>query len=186
MKRSSVLLITIISILIISFVVYYNINQSTEIIPDADWASHYDNINDLIKNSGIIIKGKVIDSKPEQRVDLIFTMQEVKIEKVYYGEIKEGDTVSVLQTGGELNGKKTTPFREAPIWNKGDEYLLFLEHTDEGHYLVLGGYQGAGRIENNKVKFSKVKNDNIAKEFSNKKLLDIESYISQIINENYN
>ncbi len=41
----------------------------------------------------------------------------------------------------------------------------------------MGGYQGIGKIDNNKVKFN-VEEDEIAKEFSNKNLESIDSVIA--------
>jgi hypothetical protein len=41
-----------------------------------------------------------------------------------------------------MNGIVTKPFAEAPILKNKGNYLMFLQHTSEGYYLILGGYQG--------------------------------------------
>jgi hypothetical protein len=131
---------------------------------DVDWADHFDSLQSMIKGTNIVIKGKVVASYTEQRVDMIFTKQVIQVTKVYGGAIKVGDRIELLQTGGTMNGASTTPFKEAPLLNKSDEYLLFLEHTSEGHYLIVGGYQGRADIQNRKVVFSPYNNE-ISKEF---------------------
>lgn len=126
----------------------------------------------------MIVIGTVIDSIPEKRVDMIFTMQVIKIDKYIKGEKVPDDTVNVLQTGGELNGEKTFEFEEAPLFKIKDKYLLFLSKTSEGHYLVAGGYQGSDKIVNGKVRFN-MESDNIAKVFDNKRLDDVEALINK-------
>ncbi|MGI6669551.1 MAG: hypothetical protein ACOX4M_09355 [Acetivibrionales bacterium] len=144
----------------------------------ASWATHYTDVEDITDNSDLIVIGTVIDSIPEKRVNMIFTMQVIKIEKYIKGEKVPDDTVKVLQTGGELNGEKTYAFEDAPLFKINDKYLLFLEKTSEGHYLVAGGYQGSGKIVNGKVRFN-VESDNIAKVFDKKRLEDVEALFNE-------
>ncbi len=160
-----------------------SINQNTNYTPNttnashADWADHFGDIDSLTKAADIIIKGQVVKSTTEQRVNLIFTKQEVKIKEVYKGNVKNGESIKLLQTGGEMNNIKTAAFVEAPLLDKGGDYLMYLRLTQEGHYLVLGGYQGIGKIENNKVKFN-VEEDIIAMEFKDKNLESIDRIVT--------
>lgn len=145
---------------------------------NASWVNHYTDTKALTDKSDLIVIGKVIDSVPEKRVDMIFTMQNIKIDKYVKGEKVADDTVKVLQTGGELNGKKTVEFEDSPLFKINDKYLLFLEKTTEGHYLVSGGYQGLGKIVDGKVKVN-VDGDEIGKVFKNKSIEDVEAIISK-------
>lgn len=113
----------------------------------ADWTEHYESMEEMIDAADLILTGTVSASTPEQRVDLIFTQQTIQIDTCIKGEANAGDCVNVLQTGGTLGDITTTPFAECPLFSTGDTMLLFLHKTNEGHYLVLGGYQGAGTIE---------------------------------------
>lgn len=115
-------------------------------IAHADWTEHYESMKEMVDAADLILTGTVSASTPEQRVDLIFTQQTIQIDTCIKGEANAGDCVNVLQTGGTLGDITTTPFAECPLFSTGDTMLLFLHKTNEGHYLVLGGYQGAGTI----------------------------------------
>lgn len=153
-------------------------DDNNSISGHADWINHFEDFNALINASDIIIKGKKIDSYPEQRVNMIFTKEIIEVSKVYKGSLKKDDTIEILQTGGEYNNIKTSQADEAPLLEKNGNYLLFLQTTDEGHYLILGGYQGVGKIKNKKLKFN-VENDKIAKQLKGKDLSEIEGIISK-------
>lgn len=120
----------------------------------ADWTDHYMYGEDMVATSDLIIEGKVVNQVCEQRVDMIFTKQNLAVQKTYKGDLALGKQIQVLQTGGELNGLQTAPFVEAPLLENDSVYLLFLKFTDEGHYLILGGYQGVGEIENEPTAFA--------------------------------
>lgn len=60
---------------------------------------------------------------------------------------------------------------------KGD-YLFFLKYTSEGHYLILGGYQGVGHIKNNKLDFNV--EDNVSKELLGKSIVEVEEMIEEL------
>ncbi|MGI6090900.1 MAG: hypothetical protein ACOYEL_05900 [Saccharofermentanales bacterium] len=71
----------------------------------------------------------------------------------------------------------TKGFDEIPLFKQGKEYVLFLYHTDEGHYNTQGEFQGAGTVTGNKVQFSRVKCDEITKALSGKNLADLDTII---------
>jgi len=148
--------------------------------PHADWIDYYENFDSLIKDADIVIQGKKIDSYAEQRVDLIFTKEVIEINKVYQGDVNIGDKIEILQTGGILNGIETEPFSEAPLLEDDGQYLLLLQYTKEGHYLILGGYQGIGLIEDNQVKFNS-ENIIISNDLIGKDINSIEKSIEKLI-----
>lgn len=115
---------------------------------EADWVKCYQNVEEMYLESDLVIQGQVTGSSTEERFDVIFTNQEVKIKKVYRGDLAKGDIITVQQTGGRMNGITTNAFREAPLMKRNGNYLLFLQLAPEGFYLVAGGYQGSGRIVN--------------------------------------
>jgi hypothetical protein len=180
MDKSKIKVIAILfSLVLVAGIVYYNIpskSDKTINTADADWTEHFEDFSSLKENSDLIIKGKKVDSYTEQRVDLVFTKEIIEVNKVYSGEIKEGSKIEILQTGGTLNDIVTEPIEEAPILDKGGNYLLFLKSTPEGHYLILGGYQGVGLIKDNKIKFNK-HNEKISNELKDKSLKDIENIL---------
>lgn len=168
MKIRKSFIALLIPVFIITGIACYHIKPTAAIVPQADWKDNYSSVDDLIAESDIILSGKVIDSMTEQRFDLIFTNQEIVPENVFKGELVEGQSILVLQTGGEMNGIKTLPFAEAPLLEKDCEYVMFLEDTGEGYYLILGGYQGLGEVVNGRLKFSNVKSDEISRELTGK------------------
>ena len=149
------------------------------VFPHASWSDHYFSLEEIIEKADAVLIGKVTGSEKEQRVDMIFTLQRIEPVTVYQGELKSGEFIRVLQTGGELNGISTPAFEEAPLLKNDEICLFFLRYTEEGHYLVMGGYQGLGRIENDKVKFS-IEEDEIAKALSGRNLNEIEEMLTKL------
>lgn len=142
----------------------------------ADWADHFVDLKSMIKETDLIVVGEVVDSIPEKRVNLIFTMQYIKIEECLKGSASKNDVIKVLQTGGEYDGKYTQAFPEIPLWKTGDKMILFLEYapddgyTQGGHYNVAGGYQGYGFIKNSVICSDVINSD--GEEDSNDKVND--------------
>jgi len=155
----------------------------SENAPHASWIGGSLNFDDLIKSSDVIITGRVIGSTPEQRFDLIFTRQEVSANSIYKGEVKEGESVIILQTGGRLGEMETRPFQEAPLLVEKSDYLLFLEYTPEGYYLIMGGFQGVARIINNELEFN-VSDDYIANELYGMSYSDVTSIMQSKLEPN--
>jgi hypothetical protein len=170
---TALFLITAITVATINF-----LSLKNEQKPSASWVDSYTNTKDLTDKADLIVIGKVVASVPERRFDIIVTMQIIKIEKYVKGEKVADDIVKVAQTGGELNGYKSSEFSEAPLFKKNDKYVLFLGKTPEGHYLVLGGFQGLGKIVNGKVSVN-VDEDEIGKVFKNKRIEEVETIINK-------
>jgi len=87
---------------------------------------------------------------------MVFSLFTLEIIKVYAGDNGNSD-VTVLMTGGSTGEMTTKAPHDTPLLSKEGEYLLFLVRTDEGHYLVSGGYQGLGKLDKNgRISFSNV------------------------------
>lgn len=142
-----------------------------------DWVDNYSNVQELYDSADLVIKGKKVDSYTEQRVNMIFTNQIIEVNKIYKGDLGKGDKIEVLQTGGKLNNITTAPANEAPLLENKANYLLFLEKTESGYYLIMGGFQGVAMIKNDKVQFN-VSYDSIAKELKDKTLPEIEKILT--------
>lgn len=150
----------------------------------ASWHECYGTLNEMVDAADIIIQGKSIDSYAEQlTTDLIATNEIVEVTKVYQGDVKKGDKVEILQTGGELNNIRTATIENAPLLTKGGNYLLLLRKSTDGleNYLILGGYQGILKIQKNgSLKFN-TENDPIAQEFHNKEITEFEEILIKTI-----
>lgn len=178
-KRKIGFFISVLSIVIIGLVFFYskkndNININS---PHADWNDHYSDFKSMVSSADLVIKGKKVDFYTEQRSDLIFTKQIIEIEKIYKGDADKNSRIEILQTGGKLNDITTSPFAEAPLLDKNSNYLLLLKKSKEGHYLILGGYQGVGLIKNDNVIFN-ASNTEITEELENKNINYIESVLA--------
>lgn len=137
----------------------------------ATWAYGAHSIDELMNYSDLIVKGKVIDYEPIQDGDLIFTFESVEVLEVIKGNVSKGDKITVVITGGELNGKVTNPIEDCPIMDMRTPYMLFLQKTDSGHYAIVAGNQGFGRIKNNTIEYTAHDNlTSLLKEYNEKTL----------------
>ena len=115
------------------------------------WSEGYQSAEEMISKSDAAIIGEVTDSYTEVRNNIVFTRQVVKAITVYKGEVKEGDSIEVLQTGGKDGGMETAPLAEVPFMERGKEYALCLRFSQPSekygqYYLIAGGYQGIAEI----------------------------------------
>src|SRR5665647_2020264 len=101
-------------LIIVGIIVTYSVTQNSTTNKDrgteASWMNYYENLESLVGASELIVVGEVIESVPEKRVNLIFTMQKIQIDRYIKGEAVDNDSIRVLQTGGELDGQTTRTF----------------------------------------------------------------------------
>ncbi|MBQ9889937.1 MAG: hypothetical protein IJM39_00835 [Firmicutes bacterium] len=121
------------------------------VVSSALWKEGYNSIEQLSAASDIIVDGTVIDFVPEVRNEVVFTRVSIRIEEAYFGDVKVGDIIELLQTGGAVDGLYTDPFPEIPLLAKGERYELYLQHTESDrrygqYYLISGGFQGIRQI----------------------------------------
>lgn len=167
--------------LVLIFAVLLINNSPKKVITNpgnADWTDYYEDEKALVNGSELICVGTVTKSKSELRNDLVFTQYSIKIDEIQ----KNGEginklkgnhpTIKVLLTGGEYQNFKTNPFEECPLLEEGEQYLLFLKHSQEGHYLISGGYQGIATIENNIISF---RNNNSKKKYKDLEMKSIDN-----------
>jgi len=164
-----------------------------------DWATSAEDTTELISESSLAGTVKVISSKTELREDMVFTKSIVEmkypdmISKDIISEVIGNDEVSsknsfmrieVLQTGGSCDGVTTEAFPDAPLLDVGGKYMLFLEATDEGHYLITGGFRGIAEIKDSKVSFLTSENKVAFSELENIPTNDVAKTISKMEKSN--
>ena len=154
--------------------------------PEALWIESYSDLQSMVQSSDSIIVGEVIDSKSFLRVDLVFTLQRIKITEVLKGEVKPGEIIDVLQTGGYIEEEdiKTPPFREDPLLERNSVQILFLQHSvTDPWWLIVGGYQGRAEVQKGQLHVVDYRldfGDPIASEFHGKQLLDIQTELRKM------
>ncbi len=138
--------------------------QSKKNLVTVDAATQkYDTIEDLSDDAPVIVKGKIIDSKKMQKVDMnknedndgdvdfiYFTNKVLKVQKVYKGTgIKPGDEILIRSFEGEdddvvVDSKSSV--------KEDKEYAIFLKPSvfpkEDGAYITVGFDQGLFELEN--------------------------------------
>jgi len=120
------------------------------------WHEHYESDEEMMHASDIAFTGTVVSVSPELRKDLVFTNVYVSVDSVIFGNIKEGDVIRLLQTGGRIDKLFTPAPTEIPVLEVGVQYELFLQSNENDnrygqYYLITGGYQGVLEIDENDV-----------------------------------
>lgn len=148
----------------------------------ADWITYQDQ-ESLVRNSEAILSGEIINVDNSVKVPIqyvfpdkvteeqkeavlnsgaaydLYTVSEVRVDKVIKGEFKEGDTIKVYQLGGE-NEKLQANEANTNYYKKGNRYLLFAtrfsnDTADKYKVLPINAIQGEIQIINGKTKVHK-------------------------------
>ncbi|MGG3739447.1 hypothetical protein [Aeribacillus pallidus] len=150
-----------------------------EVVTEVDFEKIYNNVEELMEDATVIIEGKVLETSSvhhevgEDRV--VFTKVNVKVSKVYTGDVKAGQELTFIEPGGmitkeaagvgkkfkdypkeKLKEKVKVVFNGVPNMEKNDKVLLFGVKSDfplleEEHYGILGAHQGKFNIKNGKA-----------------------------------
>lgn len=126
---------------------------------DASWIESYDNLEAIAEGSDIIVIGRLIEHTPEKIVDMVFTYEQVEVKKVIKGDLSKKDIISIKITGGILNDLSTPTIEDVTLLEDKTKYILFLDATGEGSYVISGGYQGYSVIEKNDFKLKDIPKD---------------------------
>ena len=110
------------------------------------------NLEDITKESSLIIKGTVTDILSEWNPEhtLIFSYITVAVNKQYKGKYYK-QTVVIRQIGGNID-RYITEVSGAPKFTIGEEVVLFLKPGEGDFYYVNGMFQGKYKIEEGKAK----------------------------------
>jgi hypothetical protein len=112
----------------------------------------YKNLEDLFKESTLIVKGTVTDLRYEWNPEhtLITSYITIFVKEQYKGTPPK-QTVVIKQIGGELDGYFTEVIG-APKFKVGEEIVIFLEPSENDFYHVHGMFQGKYKIEEGKAR----------------------------------
>ena len=115
------------------------------IIADAK-LDYYGNLNDVEKETEVIVLGKKIKQNPSTiqknngYVNGVYTISNFKIEKVFKGNFKPRDVVDVFESAGidEETGK-IYHIEGYELMEKDEKYLLFLRHSETDPWYMISG-----------------------------------------------
>jgi hypothetical protein len=171
-KKFGIIAIILVVILASCGFILFKVSESSENISSTsvEWRSHYDTVEEMAEDADVIILGKVVSTYTEERYDIVFTRDVIKVTSVISGDVQVGDSIEVLQTGGEHDGKTTSVPSDLPLLKKKKEYAMFLELTDPNeqygqYYLVMGGYQGIAKVTRKGFESLADKNDEFVESF---------------------
>ena len=106
----------------------------------------YRNLNDVEKETEVIVLGKKIKQNPSTiqknngYVNGVYTISNFKIEKVFKGNFKAGDIIVVFESAGidEKTGK-IYHIEGYELMEKDEEYLLFLRCSETDSWYMISG-----------------------------------------------
>lgn len=160
MKRYYPILIMMIFMLIINGCTTQVSNKNMEKVYLNINSKHYDDIDELYKNSSIVVIAKAIKNidtwkgtfKSIAESEQVFTPVFVEILEVIKGRSKQhvGNTILINQPGGIYKNveyvEKTTSYLKV-----GEKYMLFLSEEGGGNYTLISPYEGMVEIVNEDV-----------------------------------
>ncbi|MGK5512281.1 hypothetical protein ACSNN5_29815 [Brevibacillus formosus] len=149
---------------------------------EAMFTETFTNVEGLAKNADIIAEAEVISQENNanyERLD-VYTVSELKLTKVYKGDVEIDDTVSVLETGGEFDEREAAKYFAgkpgAKLVNddngeprmtsvgiegsipmkEGNKYFVFLTEDKDDVYNIVGSVQGKIKINDEETLVSQV------------------------------
>ncbi|MDQ0417808.1 hypothetical protein J2Z48_001992 [Croceifilum oryzae] len=150
----------------------------------SDIVRFYPDIRSLTKDSDIVIEGDVMNASTKYYKDRVApsTLSQVKVSRVISGDVKIGDVLTFQETGGITTqryisessgrGKDFPPLSEAEenkqvdfkidgisAMKKGEKVMLFGGRYQEGIYLIVGGYQGKFKVDDEQIERPAPKGD---------------------------
>jgi hypothetical protein len=123
---------------------------------DASWAKLYHSITDLKQAADLVVQGTVTqvqqtvsstDGTPPS-TDFLFTVSKVLQDPAHR---LHGTTLTLHQTG-ELVGNTLYQVDDDPLFQTGEQSILFLHEYQPGFYFVIGGPSGRFVIQKGTVK----------------------------------
>ncbi len=111
-------------------------------------------LDDLVKDSSLIVIGKVIEEKPSKKdfdsdnasVEFVYTEYVIKVDRYLYSKDVNDDSITIKVLGGKVDFMEFV-FEDSPSLKVGDRVLLLLDNRPDGFYegswYVVGWRQGA-------------------------------------------
>ncbi|AWX58790.1 MULTISPECIES: hypothetical protein [Brevibacillus] len=147
----------------------------------------FHSVKGLAENADIIAETEVISQKNNpnyERLD-VYTVSELRLTKVYKGDVEIDDTVSVLETGGEFDEREVAKYFSGKPGSQsgnddlgdpgiiavgiagsipmkqGNTYFVFLTEDDDDVYNIVGSVQGKIKINSENSLVSQVSPETI-------------------------
>ncbi|MBX5451860.1 hypothetical protein [Thermogemmatispora sp.] len=120
---------------------------------DASWPVLYHDFSSLKRAADLAVAGKIA-GVVAQTVDqgIPYTDFTFSVSQVLYTthHLTVGSSLVIHQTGGVLNNQRFE-VRDDPLFQVGEQAVLFLHQFSPGHYFVVGGPSGRFRVTNGLV-----------------------------------
>ena len=127
-----------------------NINPLKTEFLSASWSYGYGSITELAKESDLVALVQIEDKAQEWSLDQIpLTDYKATIIKPIVNA-KEGENILLTITGVN-NINKHVEIEDDPLFEKGEEFLIFAHKNDRGTYTILGGPQGRFKYINGEL-----------------------------------
>jgi hypothetical protein len=115
------------------------------------WAVEYRDLGDLKRASDLVVIGSIsgIAASTTNRGVPFTDFDVAKINVIYDSKARGAVTSLILhQTGGTVNGQ-LLQVDDDPLFQVGDDVILFLHEFSTGHFYVVGGPTGRFVVNNN-------------------------------------
>jgi hypothetical protein len=117
---------------------------------------HFQNFQELKNRASDIIQVSVIDNiETINYGEVTFTVSKAKVLLSSKGNLKEGDEIRLLETGGKMPDGQELKFNGIPVMKPGEELFLFVEKyvgpVTKDAYIPIGVYKGKFEVKDNKV-----------------------------------
>lgn len=116
----------------------------------SDWAVTYQDIKSLKQAADVVVVGTItgVGGVTSTKPGLVFTDFTFQVRNVLQdprGRVS-GPTLSIHQTGGVI-GNRRYEIQDDPLFQQGEQAILFLHEYSPGHYFVIGGPTGRFRVQ---------------------------------------
>lgn len=193
-KNSNTIYILLLVIISVFFVKSQmnNIETQTKEIYQLNSFIGYGTLNDLTKDSNLIVYGSVLNNeisveKYSDKMDKVYTVSEFKIESIIKGNIEEIeniDIIKILQDGGFYKNTNYVSMG-VNLLEKNLNYIMFLNKSEKklDYYVPINPIQGQIRVLDDKLQMesdefikmrSNIFTDQIDKEKFTKKIISLE------------
>ncbi len=109
-------------------------------------------IEELTRLSSDVFHGQIVSTKTDWNAERtrIYTTAQIRVFEAFKGVAKRGDTISVVQMGGEKDGVKLD-YDGRPEFTTGESVVIFATRTRGNVLTVVGLKQGKMRVSGESV-----------------------------------
>jgi len=168
----------------------------------ASFNKNYASLKELYKEADLVAKVKVENHRFQEKEDLVYTISQLQLLKVYKGDSRI-KSVQVYEMGGQVDtSKMNLPEKDfdqekkntashivesalegSPTMRSGNQYLVFLKkYPGQDYYNIVGSVQGKIKMDKNNqfvgtVTEERIKKDELfflQKNYSGKNIVQLE------------